>query len=293
MRCPNTAQKGNAGAWAAAQVVGCLADKRAQAGQPVAGVLVRGLGGADLLLAPQDLPTFTKLHPGRVLQRQALPLGRSFSEARAHASLQWPRAQALPAAASPQLTWHACMQAESAPHGAVNSRCAECDRLNHPGALAGAQVRLALEVLFEGVQGVAADLGSVQGEASSSNEGRENITAEEALRIADSLTLTHKPETQLEAASAVLEWEGGPVGDAIADAVIAVLLQACASCCRPFLVCSGPAGHACRRLMWSSSPGELPRPVQSPPETLPATWEDAERCNRLCSAVFDTRAGER
>ena len=37
--------------------------------------------GADLLLAPEDLPTFTKLHPGRVRQRQALPLGCPFSEA--------------------------------------------------------------------------------------------------------------------------------------------------------------------------------------------------------------------
>ena len=63
------------------QVVGGLADKRARVGQAVQGLLVRGQGHSDLLLAPGDLPTFTKLHPGRIRQRQALTLRCPFSEA--------------------------------------------------------------------------------------------------------------------------------------------------------------------------------------------------------------------
>lgn len=72
------------------------------------------------------------------------------------------------------------------------------------------QLRLALEVLIDGVQG-AGDLGSVtSGDASSG----------ESLRVADTVTLTHRPPD-----SVVMEWEGDPVGDAIADTVVAVILQ--------------------------------------------------------------------
>lgn len=71
------------------------------------------------------------------------------------------------------------------------------------------QLRLALEVLIDGVQG-AGDLGSVSsGDASG-----------ESLRVANTVTLTHRPPD-----SVVMEWQGDPVGDAIADTVIAVILQ--------------------------------------------------------------------
>ncbi len=65
-----------------AQVVGRLADRAAGAGAAVAGLLVRQAGGLDLLLAPDDLPAFTRLQPGRVLQRQALGLRQPFAQAR-------------------------------------------------------------------------------------------------------------------------------------------------------------------------------------------------------------------
>ena len=61
-------------------MVGRLAEKPPAAGRQVAGLLVRARG-RDALLAAGDLPTYTKLHPGRVLQRQAIPLTRPFSEA--------------------------------------------------------------------------------------------------------------------------------------------------------------------------------------------------------------------
>ena len=59
------------------QVVGRLADKPAAEGAAVRGLLVRR-AFADTIMHPDDLPTFTKLHPGRVLQRQALTSKKPF-----------------------------------------------------------------------------------------------------------------------------------------------------------------------------------------------------------------------
>ena len=61
------------------QVAGALAQKQAKAGAQLQGVLVRQ-GGKHTVVAAQDLPNFTSLHPGRILQRQILSLHKSFSE---------------------------------------------------------------------------------------------------------------------------------------------------------------------------------------------------------------------
>ena len=61
------------------QVVGCLADKVPAVAAPVRGVLVRQ-GLHDSIMAPEDLPVFTKLRPGRILQQQTLLLSQSFSQ---------------------------------------------------------------------------------------------------------------------------------------------------------------------------------------------------------------------
>lgn len=60
-------------------MVGRLAEKRAATEQALQGLLVRH-GAQDSLMHPSDLPFFTKLHPGRVLQRQLLALHKPFSE---------------------------------------------------------------------------------------------------------------------------------------------------------------------------------------------------------------------
>jgi len=52
-----------------AAVVGRLAQKPPAEGQELRGVLVQGRRGAALM-APEDLPTFTKLRTGRVMHRQ-------------------------------------------------------------------------------------------------------------------------------------------------------------------------------------------------------------------------------
>lgn len=59
--------------------MGRLADKPPSEGRPLAGLLVRH-GYADSLMHPADLPLFTKLRPGRILQRQAVACPAPFSE---------------------------------------------------------------------------------------------------------------------------------------------------------------------------------------------------------------------
>lgn len=68
--------------------------------------------------------------------------------------------------------------------------------------------------MFEGVQGDG-DLGGVTGGPS-----------RESLRIADAITVTHMLGTEAGSAPHVLlEWEGGAVGDLLADATVALILQ--------------------------------------------------------------------
>ena len=144
-----------------AQVVGRLAEKRPAEGQPLRGLLVKR-GGTHTVLHHEDLPCFTKLHPGTVVQRQSLALQRPFSE-----------------------------------------------------------VRLALEIMFEGVQGTG-DLGAVSAAASG-----------QLLRIGNVVTIAYegpsekeRTESEKESGKVVLEWTGGSEADMIADAVVAVILQA-------------------------------------------------------------------
>lgn len=65
-----------------AKAVGRLGEKAPAQGAAVRGLLVQSRGGARTLMHHDDLPRFTKLHPGRVVQRQAMPLHRPFSEVR-------------------------------------------------------------------------------------------------------------------------------------------------------------------------------------------------------------------
>lgn len=61
------------------QVAGSLARKKAKVGAQLQGVLVQQ-GGKHTVVAAQDLPAFTSLHPGRILQRQILSLRKPFTE---------------------------------------------------------------------------------------------------------------------------------------------------------------------------------------------------------------------
>jgi cleavage and polyadenylation specificity factor subunit 3 len=163
-----------------ARAAGRLASKAPAPGAALRGLLVEQGGGGGvgagraLLLHHDDLPRFTRLHPGTVVQRQAVALQRPFGE-----------------------------------------------------------VRLALEVMFEGVQGTG-DLGSVvgsgsvvDGEGEGEGEGEGGMSGspsagQQALRVGDAVTLTHRPAR----GDVVLEWVGGAEADMVADAAVAVVLQA-------------------------------------------------------------------
>ena len=75
------------------------------------------------------------------------------------------------------------------------------------------QVRLALEVMFEGAQGTA-EMGGISGDGQGT------------LRVADSVAVSFITQQPGGAQHAVLEWSGGPEADMVADAVVAVILQA-------------------------------------------------------------------
>lgn len=94
--------------------------------------------------------------------------------------------------------------------------------------LCSPQVRLALEVMFEGMCGGAA-LGGVQGNGQPAGQGQ-------VLRVGDAVTVTYVEgggaagAAGSSAAAAagphlVLEWQGGSEADMVADAVVAVVLQ--------------------------------------------------------------------
>ena len=95
------------------------------------------------------------------------------------------------------------------------------------------QVRLALELMFEGTQGTG-DLAQVTG------------TTGEILRIGTAVTLTYQAKTEQQPRPCViLEWEGGPMNDMIADAVIAVILQ---------VRSHSPWGPMCETAVWLPVP---------------------------------------
>ncbi|KIZ07536.1 Cleavage and polyadenylation specificity factor subunit 3 [Monoraphidium neglectum] len=185
----------------AAHVVGRLAEGAPKAGDAVRGVLV-SRGRRDLVMHPEDLPAFTKLNTGRVMHKQAIPFAKPFSA-----------------------------------------------------------LRLALEVMFEGVEGAghlpvktAPSRGGSSGGGSPSKEEQQQADAgppgqqqqqqqqqqkqeqqqrdgddfDEAVVVGDAVVVGYRranPGLGFDS-HAVVKWQGGAVGDMVADAVIAVILQA-------------------------------------------------------------------
>lgn len=165
-----------------ATLKGRLAEKAPVAGAALRGVLVRAPGGGgDAVLHPSDLPEYTRLHTGGVLQRQALILDKPLAE-----------------------------------------------------------LRLALEVAFEGVEGhgavpvrgsTAPAHAKADGAEAVKHEGggaASSCPAAQVLDIGGVVSVTYHPPAAEEPGArphVVVEWRGGSVGDTAADAVIAVILQ--------------------------------------------------------------------
>ena len=94
-----------------------------------------------------------------------------------------------------------------------------------------AELRLALEIMFEGVEG-AGHIPVVSArsppEVSNGNlTASSKIEGAEAVRIGEIVTVSYMPGNARKGSQdhVVLEWEGGAIGDIVADAVVAVILQ--------------------------------------------------------------------
>lgn len=93
-----------------------------------------------------------------------------------------------------------------------------------------AEIRLALEIMFEGIEGSGhVPVKSAQpaaGSSSSSDPGLGDLQ-EECVEVGEIVRVRYRPSSmQLGYGShVVLEWAGGSKGDTVADAVVAVLLE--------------------------------------------------------------------
>jgi len=169
-----------------------------------------GGGARAVIVAPEDLPAFTKLRTGRVLHRQAVALPDEEEE-------------------------------EEGGRGGGAGRLSR----------GFAAVRLALEVAFEGVEGSgrmavrssrsrsrsadAAVADAKKGGADEQDGGDADAAAraelegeEEAVTIGGVVAVRHRraDPSRGHGRHVVIEWEGGALGDLVADAVVAVVLQA-------------------------------------------------------------------
>jgi len=178
-----------------------------------------GGGARAVIVAPEDLPAFTKLRTGRVLHRQAVALPDEDQEEEDEEEEE--------GAAGPS-------------RGGVGG---------HSLSRGFAAVRLALEVAFEGIEGSGRlavrssrsrsrsvepqkegqeqDGGKGKGEQRG-QAGDEQEEEEEAVTVGGVVTVRHRPANpeQGHGRHVVIEWEGGALGDLVADAVVAVVLQA-------------------------------------------------------------------
>lgn len=77
-------------------------------------------------------------------------------------------------------------------------------------------------MLIEGVEGTG-DIGTIEGETLPGGGC--------VLRIAQTVTLTHRPAEGQMQQHVVLEWQAGTAADMVADAVVAVILQVCFGAC--------------------------------------------------------------
>jgi cleavage and polyadenylation specificity factor subunit 3 len=120
----------------------------------------------------------------------------------------------------------------------VNAYCCIAGKVMHRQAVAMSkpfsEVRLALEVMFEGIEGSGClPVKSVQPAASSSSSStgqqqQQQDDDEESVCVGDIVMVRYRPGNPALGyeSHVVLEWAGGSKGDVVADAVLAVLLQA-------------------------------------------------------------------
>ncbi|KAF5839966.1 beta-lactamase-like protein [Dunaliella salina] len=240
------------------RVAGQLAEKPPHVGQHLKGIMVSGPAGTgaagsgaapqQLLLHPNDLHAFTRLHRGRVTQRQALATDRPFSALRLALEIMF---EGVEGSGMLPVTGVKHQRREDHQGASVQGQQLQEQQQQQQqqqqrdasvggGKGEGPQVKVKQEQPEEhqGVQ--VAGHGALQGEGQAGHcEGGRNRVADDerrqqqqqrevtAVRVGDLVTVTYVPECPrgTYGTHVVVEWEGGRVADMVADAVVAVLLR--------------------------------------------------------------------
>ena len=185
-----------------ASVIGRLAEQPAKAGDPLRGVLI-GQGYKHSLMHPDDLSTFTRLSTGKVTHRQAIGLEKPFTDVRLALEIMFEGVDGaghMPVKSGPSPT--------SSPGRVEGGGEGEGGKQQQQGAAAGAGPSSA------GTGGGGGGGGALPGE--------------EVVNVSGLVTVRYRPGVPAAGygSHVLIEWQGGSKGDLVADAVIAVILQA-------------------------------------------------------------------
>lgn len=162
------------------------------ASKSTASISAASMSAPPIIVAPGDLPAYTRLRVGRVRQRQAVPLGKGvgFGDVR--------------------------LALEVLFDGAGGGR-----ELGGVEAVASAAAAASSEAEEETEGG---KKGAKKEEEEEEEGGPPRGETTTTLRIGGLVTLSHDPAAA--PPSVLLSWEGGPLADAVADACVAAVLSA-------------------------------------------------------------------
>eukprot|EP00798_Chlamydomonas_sp_ICE-L_P001513 gene1513-32891_t len=251
------------------RLMGRLAEKPPAEGQAARGVLV-SVGGTSTastqLLHPDDLPAYTKLYKGRVTQRQAIQISKSFADIRLALEVMFEGVGGdgthpvqRSGSASPQrekdkdsrgkgkepelledTIYHAMpCHGNPTPKRLKNTIThAEKDKDSRGKGKEPELLEDAMSFHATPCHAMPCQSNSdtnnhnnphAEKDKDSRGKGKESELLEDAMSVTvgDHVTVTYHPanaSTGL-AAHVLVEWEGGKIGDMVADAVVAVLLQ--------------------------------------------------------------------
>ena len=195
-----------------AKVMGALAEHPPQEGDRVRGLLVRKDFG-NMLVAPRDLPEYTKLRTAAVTQRQMIPTTTPLSDLRFALEALFEgihTVTTLGSAGSPKSTKKEKKQ-DSKPSPKLSPKREK-------------KVKSEVKNEIAEMEGVKAEDGK---DAADFGEEKPTLTEPEGLSVnAGALTIVKKAATgKTDVEHALIEWSSDPLTDMIADAVLSVILQ--------------------------------------------------------------------
>ena len=158
-----------------------------------ASISAASMAAPPIIVAPGDLPAYTRLRVGRVRQRQAVPLGKGVGFGAVRLALE--------------------VLFDGAGGAGELGGVEAVSNANAAAGDAGAVEGEAKEEKREGKEDSPITTSTV------------TTTATTTLRVGGLVTLSHDPSS-LAPPSVLLSWEGGPLADAVADACVAAVLSA-------------------------------------------------------------------